>query len=328
MRLGMICKKDWSVRRRCLFHVWLSILCGVAWAGEDQNVPATVSNNKYQVAFAEERPLEDVPGTYNYVFEIFDKETNDVEYLVLDDRRKPIEEMHIEMRLLENERLVIQTKWKERPVASTGVHIVDVNENKLVDKFWCYDPVFAPTKPVLVYEKFYFPHELPAARTTVVLVYDMEKSAADNRLPVEGYAAWPKEQVGLPIYPQAYVKAKAYVLVKEQQENPCWYMRSSPFLWDTDSNSVVFLCSHEKNTQIIRVDLAAGLENPKIFESPIVVSDFIKPSLGEEARKIEAELLHTMSVTEIAWDDPNHITVRPNKAYYALQEEIRLAIPR
>jgi hypothetical protein len=311
-----------------LLYLFLVHFCSLGWAEQRQNVPTAVSTDKYHVVFAGEIPLEDPPGLCNYLFRILDKETHEASHFFLDHRYKPIEEMRLSMRLLLNKTLVIETEWRKRPDASTGIHIVDVNKNQLVDEWWCYNPVLSPSNRFWVYEKFYPRHGLPAERASVVLIYDMEKTPAENRIPVIGYTKWPKEQVGLPIYPQAYVNARAYVLPEQQLQNIHWYTLSSPFLWGKDPNNIVFLSDHQNETNIVRVDLTLGIQRPKIFTSPIVVSDFMKPSLSEYVRKREAALLRTLSVADIAWDGPDHVIVKPHKLRQnILLDRIRLAVP-
>jgi len=224
---------------------------------------------------------------------------------------------------LQKDRLLAVGKLKWAEI----VFVIDLKNGKLLDEFWCYAPTISPTSRFLVYEKFYPYHGLPPTRTTVLLAYDMRKSPLENRVPVVGYTAWPKEQVGLPIYPQPYVKARAYVLVEQQRENIHWYMLSSPFLWSGDANDVVFLCNHKKQAYIVRVNISAGVDKPKIFEAPANVGNFVKPDLPEEFRKKEAARLHMVSATEILWDGEKHVIVKPNKAYYSLQDKIRLPVP-
>jgi len=96
-----------------LTWVWFSGFCNIAWTKEDANTPLIISNDKYQVSFAGEKPLKDPPGRNNYIFEIFDKETGKVNQFVLDYPCKPIEETHLKMRILENNRLIIELKWKK-----------------------------------------------------------------------------------------------------------------------------------------------------------------------------------------------------------------------
>ncbi|MDO9575482.1 MAG: hypothetical protein Q7J55_03030 [bacterium] len=315
-----------------LAYVLSWVVCVGAHSVEVANDRLVISNNKYEVAFIGEAPVKDRPWLTSYIFQIVNKETQEISQFVLENAYTPIKETHVKLHLLEDHRLIVQEKWEKRPDASTGIHIVDVKKNELIDEFWCYDPVLSPSKRFWAYKKFFYPHELPAAQTTVVLIYDMKKAPLENRVPVKGYGEFPEFHVGLPIYPEPYVKAKAYVLPKQQIENPFWYIRSSPFLWAEDEFCVVFLCTHKEQTYIVKVDLTSGIEKPKIFESPIkVIDEWIEPRYKKgfdlDVARGNLKLLYTISATEIAWDGPNHIIVKPSEARYYLKEKIRLPVP-
>ena len=313
---------------KCRFLVWsfscicLSTLSSVGVTGEDvNNMPAAVSE-KYSVVVLGEQTIEETPWVKQFKLQMTDRSSGHVRHLTIGQRSSPIRSIKA-FHFSEDDRLVVVGKLKRAEI----VFVLDLKEAKVLDDFWCYAPTISPAGRFVVYKKFYAPHELPAARATVVLMYDMRKPPAGNRVPVVGYTAWPKEQVGLPIYPEPYVKARAYVLVEEQLQNPNWYNLSSPFLWSADANDVVFLCNHRKQTYIVRVNISAGIDKPKIFEAPVNVGSFVKPDLPEEYRKKEAARFHMVSATEIIWDGKDHVVIKPNKAYYTLEDKIRLPVP-
>lgn len=303
-------------------YIFLSMFTSIELTAEHvNNMPAAVCE-KYSVVVLGEEPVQEAPWVKQFNLRITDKSSGEVRHMTLGglfSRVRSIKAFYF----LENDRLLVLGKLKRAGI----VFILDLKECKVLDEFWCYAPTISPTGRFLVYKKFYPYHGLPPTRTTVVLLYDMRKPPAENRVPVVGYTAWPKEQVGLPIYPEPYVKARAYVLVEEQLQNPNWYNLGSPFLWSADANDVVFLCNHQKQTYIVRVNISAGIDKPKIFEAPVIVGSFVKPDLPEEYRKKEAARLHMVSATEIHWDGKDHVIVKPNKAYYTLQDKIRLPVP-
>jgi len=311
----------------CKFAFVLRVVCGCLLFFPmkvlAENRPNTfTSNNTYAAEIVREEKAKESCKLKVFTLEIRDKKTNEVAHVTIGgigERIRSIENLY----LFENNKLVVHGNLERADI----IYVVECETHKVVDMFWCYDPVLAPLNRFWVYEKFYPYHGLKSIQTTVVLVYDMERTTLENRVPVKDYTEWPKVQVGLPIYPKPYVEAKAYVLPRQQQENSFWYLRSSPFLWSEDANDVVFLCNHEKQTYIVRVNIGAGIDKPKIFEAPVNVGSFVKPELPEEYRKKEAARLHMVSATEIAWDGKNHVVVKPNKAYYTLEDKIRLAVP-
>jgi hypothetical protein len=323
MALKMISKRGWLLLSMLpLMCGWLFGVCSATPADEVPNGGMSISNDKYSLSIIDEKPVIGAPWLKAFIFEIVDKKAQKINQFVYGDLWSRIRSVK-NLYLLENDRLVIHGKLKRADIIS----MLDLKQNELADGFWCYDPVLSPSKRFYVYEKFYPYHGLPATQTSVVLVYDMEKPPPENRVPVKDYTEWPKEQVGLPIYPGPYVKARAYVLL--EQGEPEWqhYGVNSPFLWSEDENRVVFLSTHKKQLYIVRVELSDGIRKPKIFKKPIVVANFIKPSLSEKVRENEAKILYAFSAIDIAWDGVDYIIVKPDKTYYALQEKIRLRVP-
>jgi hypothetical protein len=232
----------------------------------------------------------------------------------------------VKLYLFENDRLVIKGGWKQRP-GTSRIHIVDVSKNELIDEFTCLSPVLSPTGRFWVYQKHKYAHGIPVEQPTIVLIYDMKKSPSENRLTEMDTTQRHRFNAGLPIYPQAYVEAKKYVLQgqwEKGRENP--HVRS-PFLWSDDEKQILFLSSYKEQAYLIRIDLSAGFEKPKIFERSIDIADLIKTSYSEKVRRKQAERIKAFSATDICWDGKEHVIVKPSKAYYSLEEEISLRVP-
>ena len=81
----------------------------------------------------------------------------------------------------------------------------------------------------------------------------------------------------------------------------------------------------------MKLDLSSGIEKPLISESPIkITEEFVKPERKMEfkwnlIRKTKIE--NKLYADQLKWDGLNHIIVKPNEAYYMLQEQIRLPLP-
>ncbi len=311
----------------CKFAFVLSTVCGFLLVFpmkvSAENDPNTFASNlTYAAEIVREEKAKNSYILKVFTLEIREKQTNEVAHITIGgigERIRSIKKLY----LFEDNKLVVHGSLERADI----IYVIECKTHKVVDMFWCYGPVLTPLKRFWVYEKFYPYHGLKGIQTTVVLVYDMDRTPSENRVPVEGYTEWPKVQVGLPIYPKPYIEAKTYVLPQQQQENPFWYLRSSPFLWSEDANDVVFLCNHEKQTYILRVNISAGIDKPKIFEAPVNVGNFVRKDLPEDFRKKEAARLHMVSATEIIWDGKDHVVIKPNKAYYTLEDKIRIPVP-
>ncbi|MCK4256882.1 hypothetical protein KAX35_08340 [candidate division WOR-3 bacterium] len=293
----------------------------------------TVSNVRYVITFTGARQSKDRPWLRDYLFEVSDKSSGEIRQFVLEEgTHKPIEKYLLKLEFLRDDRLSVKIKWRGRPDAATCIYIVDLGNAKLIDKFCCRSPTLSPSKQFWVCEMWYPPHGLPSSATSVVLIYDMERSPTENRVPVKGYTKWPKTQVGLPIYPALYVEARAYVLLEQQHWPASWrYHIASPFLWSEDEKKVLFLCTHHERTHIVKVDLSSGIEKPMIFELPIkITEEFVKPRYKKEFElnsKRNPKVTCILSADQIKWDGPNQVIAEPNKAHYMLQEEIILRVP-
>lgn len=285
----------------------------------------SISNNKYSVSLIGIKPDKQITYLNKFIFEIINKDSKKVSQFSwngVQSRARSIKNFHF----IENNRLLIEGRLKR---ADTSC-IVDLRNNKLIEEFWSYRLSISPSKRFLVYEKFFPYHGLPGSATTVVLIYDLNRTPDKNRMIVRGYDAAVVE-VGIAIYPEPYVKAKAYVLPKQQQQNPFWYSLNSPFLWAEDESCIIFLCNHKKQTYIVRVDISSGIKKPKIFESPVIITDeFIKPKYKKGVEldiQRNKKFLHTVSATDIYWEDPDHIIIKPSKGSYHLKEKIRILVP-
>jgi len=303
---------------------FLAILHSLSFASKTKEPSNAIklSTKDFSITLVGEEFSENAPHLKRFHLEIFDKGTKEFRHLTIGDIHSRVRSIK-SIYPLRNNLLIIFGNLKRAEI----VFIVNLWKGQLIDEFWCYDPVLSPSEHYLVYEKFYPYHGLPGSQTTVVLLYDLQKSPSENRIPVEGYTSWPESQVGLPVYPEPYVKAQAYVLPEQQLENPNWYSLTSPFLWHQDSNDIVFLCNHEGQTNIARVNISDGVKKPKIYEAAVNVADFIKPDLQEELREKEVARLRRLSAEDITWDGKEYVIIKPDRAYRTLRNEFRLSVP-
>ena len=285
----------------------------------------SISNSHYSVTIVDEKPLECCPYLKRFTLQILNRKTGGIQSFLLGDsgmRLRGIKRLY-----LYKNKLIVKGALKR----ASAISIIDLDRNKLIDFFWCYNPAPSSSRRFLVYKKFVPYHGLPGVLSDVVLVYDLEKPPAGNR--VKQSIEEPKEWVGLPIYPEPYAKAKVYILPKQQYWEPGWgYVIASPFLWSEDEVNIVFLCSKcfsHRQTYVVRVNLSLGIGKPRIFELPVKISkEHVKPKyLGgfilDLKRGKEVDCL--FSTEQIRWDGRNHIVVKPKN--YRLKDEIRLPVP-
>ena len=313
----------------------LLLLSLAAWGANAQLLVSAnksfVSNNKYEISLIDEKPL--TPGDYlfQYLFKTKSKATGKVSQLTIgneENRFRALTNLH----LFDNV-FVVEGELKR----ASSIVVVDLKKSQQVDMFWCYHPSPSPSKRFWAYQKFFAYHGEPESVTSlVVLVYDMTKSPEKNRLPVTWYTPRPKEFVGLPVYPAPHVSAKAYLVQEQHPQN--WdsaflHSRTSPILWSHDEQQIVFLCTHHaekyRRPHIVRVDLSAGVDKPRIFEQPIILTyDFFKSvNPGADPKQIDESRRENrlFSAVRIEWFGSTQIIIKPSR--HGMKEEIILPVP-
>ena len=325
----------------CLLSL-LFVACVTAAQAEMEMITTSfVANDSYAVVLVDEKDAECCPGIKEFNFQIRDKktgETSNLTYGGSSDRLKSLKSISI----FEDKALVVEGAIKR----ASSLGIFDLKTGLEKNSFWCYNPTPSPSKRFWVFKKFYPYHGPWQMRTDVVLIYDVGKVPAENKLELKLNAQEEKlaaefqrpaspiavRQVGLPIYPEQYAKEKVYVLSDQHSWPQNWrYGVSSPFLWSEDEQKLVFLCMHHDQTYIVKVDLSAGIDRSVSVEKPIqITEEFVQPRYMEGFRlNVERgrKSARNLSVQGIAWDGPDHVMVKTSPAYYRFKEYIRLQVP-
>jgi len=190
-----------------------------------------------------------------------------------------------------NDRLVLLGDAEKASV----VEIFDLMTKKKVDWFVCYQPRRISDNWI-AYAEFYF-GEAQGRRvpTEVLLVYDLAKTPAENRLtstagmtfplPVDT-TSWMGVEVGLPVFPRVNARERSYRVVFETER--AGRIIGTGTITLLSSGKLVFGCSEQmpgmgfigSRQYLAVVDLSRGLENAPSQLVPL-------PTLGEHATKIE-----------------------------------------
>ena len=302
---------------------------------------SAVSNSEYQVNLVNQTPNhpENPQPYWEFEFEIRSKATGKISHITigkpskLSTRIKAITNLH----LFDGSLFIVEGKRRRAHTVS----VVDLRDGKDVNYLWCYNQVPSPSKRFWVFQKFY---SYGSPNTSVVLCYDMQKSPRDNLMP--------NGQL-IPIYPETSVVAQRHYVkelwnvtpapdgkgisaVLKTRPHPWYHSVASPFLWTHNELQVVFLCVHltqeYDRTHIVRVDLSNGIDKPRIFARPILITrDFVK---SEYKTRFQAETLTDKPKYEkgfraeaIEWLDLTQVRVRIHPTYRLLKEEIVLSVP-
>lgn len=134
--------------------------------------------------------------------------------------------------------------------------IVDLAARRHETTLWTYGHALAPAKDRLVYRTHY-PRQAAGPRRSIVLLYDLLKSPAENRggaMPRD----WPEPNAGRPVFPRRNACTGSTDVALD---NP--YVVASPFLFSPDGQRIVFLAidqtdSSAERSFLVRLDLARG----------------------------------------------------------------------
>ena len=314
------------------FFLLLCLTATVAYAQLPVTINTSyVSNNRYEINLVKETPIdpETAEPYHEFEFETKSKATGRLNHIIVGERSGNLVKEITNLHLFDEHIFIVEAKRRRAHTIS----VFDLSNSRREDFIWCYKPTPSPSKRFWVFDKFrsYGP---PGTDTGVVLVYDMQKSPTQNRLPRTSTQTIAR--VGIPIYPESYVTAKAYVADAQLNLTPGWqHSIASPFLWSHDEQQVLFLCIHRSErydrSHIVRVDLSAGVDNPRIFERPIIMtSDFLKTATpGQPPRELDASLRKNryLSAETIEWLGSTQVVIKTHSASYHLKEEIILPVP-
>ncbi|MDE0299075.1 MAG: hypothetical protein OXN17_10615 [Candidatus Poribacteria bacterium] len=302
---------------------------------------SSVANSEYEVNLVNQTPVDpENPEPYwEFEFEIRSKARGKISHITIgkpstvSTRIKSITNLH----LFDGNLFIVEGKRRR----ARTISVVDLRDGKDVNHLWCYKQAPSPSKRFWVFQKF-FTYGSPT--TSVVLCYDMKKLPRENLTP-EGQLT--------PIYPGECVAAgshyvrelwdvtpgpdgKSISAVLKRRPHPWYHGVTSPFLWSHDERQVVFLCVHliqgHDRTHIVRVDLSGGIDKPKIFSRPILItSDFVKP---EYKKRFQAETLTDkpkykkgFGADAIEWLDSTQVKVKVDPHYRLLKQELILHVP-
>jgi hypothetical protein len=182
---------------------------------------------------------------------------------------------------------------------TSAVVVLDLAEKRLADWFFCTEPTPVSANWIAYvewYPRFWTPRE-------VVLLYDLDKTPAENRLPTAARLPVPAPldnapvQVGIPVYPQSNVQEGSYRNVVEGRGSSDTILVNLSFLL-LQAERLVFVAAQGRDYSdsrdfLVSVDLSRGLERPVIRSFDIPKAQLQK--LGENPDFIQITALEALS---------------------------------
>ncbi len=212
-------------------------------------IPVTVElkseNQNYHVQLTDYAPC--CPAVLE--LQVFNKETEKYAHLRFESNIDSVTALTLKAR----DHLVIEGEHRYR---GDVVLIADLRLGVLEAEILTYGYSFSPSGRYLVYAT-HFPPMIPGeARRSIVLLYDFEKDAAQNRWG-RPRADFPEANQGIPIFPEINVEQKSHNVLLSNA-----HLYVSPFLWSPEENSIVFFVGNfdwEYNLVLVRLDSAGAV---------------------------------------------------------------------
>ncbi len=183
---------------------------------------------------------------------------------------------------------------------ASGVTVIDLEDKKETDFIICYRPQLSETKKYLAYEKFYPRFAPEEIRSSVIMVYDTEKSPLSNRSEDEirkkdlsvggpGYLLY-SENVGNPVCPKGSGNKKKY-FVRTDSSVKSGHAIISDYLWIEQDKKIIFIDRYGNEIRIVSVNLHKGLSNTDIQKKVTDITKIldISPKIPNYDELIETE---------------------------------------
>ncbi len=208
---------------------------------------------------------------------------------------------------------------------ASAVVIFDITQRRLSDWFFCIQPRRVSDNWI-VYVESYPSHLYGANPQEVVLIYDLSRSPAKNRLPSAAKLPIPAPvllsptQVGTPIYPESNVREQSYTDIVPEESTPETVQTFLPFLM-LSGQRLLFMATRGKDfpssaDYLIVVNLSHRIDRPSIQALDIPKDQLKKP--GENPNFIQ--------VTGIEAASPDSVRLFVPRSEYGVSS-INVSIP-
>lgn len=308
-----------------LVFLWVYAAASLA-AGEPAAKSITAEDGRYQVNLTGAgEPWFDpkTGGRVKFAFSVIDK-VNDRRYpIYLDNVTSKVNEIRIS-----KGKMVVFGEEATLHFAVTTV--INLENRQEIDSFIGFGSTLSETGRFLSFRKFYPPETAePATMSDLVLVYDLNDSANENRL--RGEDAYKHDpmgrlvEVGHPIYPEGHAGKKNY-RVWVRDENRRHTVIPNGFFWLDHDHKIAFGDQIGGENYLIVVDLSDGLTRPLIHKVGINVLSLLKPedrqneSLFQEAKRLGLESVEDLKNGKVRIRVSSPVRLQDNSLELSLEE--------
>lgn len=256
-----------------------------------------------------------------FTFRVTDHSGGDPFPITLDNLTTQIDKIN-----LYGDRLVVF--GEESSLHSPVVTLIALSERAELDTFIGLGVQASETGRYLSFRKYYPPQGADPPRVSdLVLVYDLTKGPAENRL--RGLEAYRNDhvgrltEVGRPLYPEINLAKGTYrVWVPEERERHL--LLPEGFFWMEDDRYLAFAEKVGDRNYFILADISGGLNNPVVYKKALAG---LSPSLGDAIEGLpssESGILFRVLGVKAA--GPGEFRMRVRSAVSEGSEEIHFSL--
>ncbi len=177
---------------------------------------------------------------------------------------------------------------------ASAVVIFDLARRQMSDWFFCIEP--RRIAPGWIAYVEWYPRLFGEAPREVVLIYDLDKAPAENRLPIANHVAIPAPVtaapvlVGMPVYPEINVQERSYANVVENPADNETVLAYLSFLL-LPQKRLVFVAAEGQDFMssrdfLVVVNLSLGINHPVVKSVGIPKDQLEKPGENPQFVKI------------------------------------------
>jgi hypothetical protein len=238
---------------------------------------------------------------------------------LLEDPYGTPEQVRVELLVLPDDRMLIETNNTVRPDNMTECHLVQVADWSVLDCWLCRKATLSPSLRYVAMDRGSQTHGPERLGNSKILCYDLESTwiergivPIEKRQPYDDAVAY---NAGVVLFPPQHAQLQAYTLPEDfTQSGEGKYDLGSPLLWSPDSSFVVFLSIYDHQTFIIRCNLPNAEGKVRWGQRLIQIEESMVPPAKISAyryyKEHDTQILALLQAKEIKWVSANEVLLQ------------------
>lgn len=294
--------------RKLLTLLILVLLGFFQWpvGGAAQDIPGvpSIENDKYVVRLIRFERFGSEYGEYTFTFTVENRLTKHESLIQMHNLTT-----HLQSAEIVNGLFIIFGKIQN---TADVVTILDLEQAKEKESILCYGPRLSETKKYIIYQKFYPRFADAPAKSSLVLVYDLQSSTQNNLVnqKTKFLKNGNPEDIGHPVFPEENVQKQTTMVWVEPLEQRHFVNFSAGYLWLESDSKVLFVDKYNDGNWLVLVDLSDGFNRVKIRKKKIEIAPVLAldPKISDYTTLLKNEE-RRFAVNELRRSKDNRITV-------------------